>query len=79
MDFLLLPAAAPLVVVGGRAESALNRCGWGCASLAPLGLLPGAPDMGRTEMAFRRKLAVWVPLLWVRVGWSCFFYPLPLL
>jgi hypothetical protein len=29
---------------------------------------------GGTEMNFRRKLMVWVPLSWVRVGWSCFSF-----
>jgi hypothetical protein len=30
-------------------------------------------------MVFRRKLTAWVPLSWVRDGWTSFFYPLPLL
>jgi hypothetical protein len=29
-------------------------------------------------MVFRRKLTAWVPLSWVRDGWTSFFYPLPL-
>jgi hypothetical protein len=35
--------------------------------------------MGGTEMVSRRKLLAWVLLSWVRVGWTSFFYPLPLL
>jgi hypothetical protein len=59
---------------GGKNGSVPRQCSGGFASLAPLSLLPGAPDIGGTEMVFRRKLLAWMPLSWVRVGWSCFSF-----
>jgi hypothetical protein len=75
----LVPAKWPLAI--WPAKTRVFRDGAAGAALRwPLdGLLPGAPDIGGTEMVFRRKLLAWVPLSWVRDGWTCFFYLLPLL